>query len=125
MPNINEKSKERRTIKVSDRTYNMLNYGSKIFHISIADFLDKILNSYLDYESIDFSKFKEMSPVFEENRQMSPVSENLIAEGLKLIEEINPEKAKELRLKLKSLKSPVLDEKEQMSPVKNVLINDA
>jgi len=66
-----------------------------------------------------------MSPVFEENRQMSPVSENLIAEGLKLIEEINPEKAKELRLKLKSLKSPVLDEKEQMSPVKNVLINDA
>jgi hypothetical protein len=93
-----EERKERRAIKVSDRAYRIFNYGAEIYNESVGDFVDRFID-------------------WIEKKAKLPLSESLVEEGLKLIKEINPEKAVELRKKLESLKLPIFEGIEQKLPV--------
>jgi len=93
-----------RAIKVSDRFFRLVCYGSEVFHLSKKDFVDKLLDSHLSLIRTRFVEKIRKLPISLETKPKLPISESLIAEGLKLIKDVDSEKAKELTEKLKELK---------------------
>jgi len=93
-----------RAIKVSDRFFRLVSYGSQVFDVSKKDFLDKLLDSHLSLIRTRFVEKIRKLPISLETKSKLPISESLIAEGLKLIKSLDSEKAKELELALKELK---------------------
>lgn len=88
-----------RVIHVSERFYSMISYGASVFHVSRTQFADKVLDSHL---SLIRTRFLE-------KKEKVQVSESLIAEGLKLIKSVDSEKAKEVELALKELRTKSLN----------------
>jgi hypothetical protein len=95
---------EKRTIGVSDRIYRILSYGVKVYRESIGEYLERFMDSMCERE-----KAKELFSTLEKQiKTDSTVSESehlkLINEGLSLIREFSPEKAKELEERLAQIR---------------------
>jgi hypothetical protein len=111
----------RRTIKVSDRIYGIVEYGSKVYGESIESFVERFADAFMSREDakelmirLEAEVNKRLSPVESEKKPLSPVLESvhtqLINDALSLIREFSSERAKELEERLAQIKS-------QMSPV--------
>lgn len=98
-----------RAIKVSDRFFRLICYGSEVFHVSKKEFVDKLLDSHLSLIRTRFVEKIRKLPISLETKPKLPISESLIAEGLELIKSVDLEKAKELELRLKELRTKSLN----------------
>jgi len=119
-----------RTLEISDSFYNLISYGAKTYGVSRKEFCDMLNESHLSLIKVKcnfiqlekrFKQLKELNTQFliEKGRntylemkksENSAISVSMIKEGLKLIEDVNPEKAKELREQLKELKEQRLQQ---------------
>lgn len=97
-----------RIVHVSERFYSMVCYGATVFHLSKSQFLDKLLDSHLSLIRTRFLGKTEKVRISLGIGQKVRVSESLIAEGLELIKSVDSEKAKELELALKELRTKSL-----------------
>jgi hypothetical protein len=108
----------KRVLNVSDRFYSLINYGAKTYGVSKTEFCDMLYESQVNLikdrcKLIKLENGKKI-PLFEEKEKKIPsVSEysKLMEEGLKLMEEINPQKAKELKEQLEELREKRKEEK--------------
>lgn len=98
-----------RAIKVSDRFFRLVSYGSQVFDVSKKDFADKLLDSHLSLIRSRFVEKLRKLPISLERTPKLPISESLISEGLELIKSLDLEKAKELELRLKELRTKKLN----------------
>jgi hypothetical protein len=121
-------------MNVSDRFYSLINYRAKTYGVSKTEFCDMLYESQLNLikvkcEYIKLEKRfkqlrKKLASVLSEKgkkvwhpreieRKVLSVSEHskLMEEGLKLIEEMNPQKAKELKEQLEELREKQKGEK--------------
>ena len=90
-----------RAIKVSDRVYRILKYGSEVYGESIGKFLERLIEGFISkYEGNRLKLLLES-----EIRQKLPSEFSVITEGLNLIREFDSEKARELEIKLKELRN--------------------
>jgi glucose-6-phosphate isomerase len=115
-----------RTINVSERLYGIVEYGAKLYNESQGKFLERLLDAFT--LKADREKFfeKYMEKVNEANEKIKEVESQitclkvetsqitrpeesvhsqLINEGLSLIREFSPDKAKELEEKLAQIRS--------------------
>lgn len=99
-----------RAIKVSDRFFRLVCYGSEVFHLSKKEFVDKLLDSHLSLIRTRFVEKIRKLPISKIEKPKLPISESLIREGLKLIKNVDSEKAKELELRLKELQKTSLND---------------
>lgn len=98
-----------RVIHVSERFYSMISYGASVFHVSRTQFADKLLDSHLSLIRTRFLEKKEKVQISLGIKQKVQVSESLIAEGLELIKSVDSEKAKQVELALKELRTKSLN----------------
>jgi len=91
----------------------MISYGANVYRISKTECCDMLFNKFLS----SIFRNKEKSPIFEGKKQKSPLHESLISEGLKLLKNVNSEKAEELRFGLEKLKKNRSEKEIQKSPI--------
>jgi hypothetical protein len=117
-----------RTINVSERVYGLLEYGTKVYSESMGKYFERLLDAFtlkIDREKLyekPMEKLKEIEESFKEinsqiTRLKSEISQithseesehsQLIKEGLLLLREFRPDKAKELEETLSQIKSQI------------------
>jgi predicted DNA-binding protein len=100
---------EKTTLRVSEKAYEILDYGSKVLNITKAEYVDRLIDWFIKRDSRLIEELEQKS------HQTETSHSELIEEGLKLIGDIDLEKAKELREKLKRLESHRIDNSEPES----------
>lgn len=85
-----------RVLKVSERFYNLIDYGARVYGVSKGIFCDMLFNSHLGLIRTRYLEKTQKLPISLGIKPKLPVSESLVEEGLKLIKDVDSEKAKEL-----------------------------
>lgn len=91
-------------LHVSKRFYRLVSYGAKTYGVSRTKFCDMLYNSHLSLIRTRFLEKTQKVPISLGIKQKVPLSESLIAEGLKLINDVDSEKAKNLRESLNEMR---------------------
>jgi hypothetical protein len=94
-----------KTVRVSERVYGILDYGSKVYGESMGEYMERLLEALCERERLLELKSHDVFKIELKSHISESEHSELIKEGLSLIAEINSEKGKELEKKLLELNS--------------------
>jgi len=94
-----------RTVNVSERLYSMVKFGSEVYNESLGSFLERFIDALCLRQDATELITRLKSEIEQNTRSVESEHSELTKEGLNLIREISPEKAKELEERLEQIKS--------------------